>query len=97
MPSAAQLRLLEERWLDSGIGSPDNTTLGAGGQELVEEDGEGSALEDMLWGNMIGFFWAIGAVVWLLREEGVWSRRRQIAVITGMMVNFAFCMVKWGS
>ena len=97
MPSAAQLRLLEERWLDSGTGSPENTILRAGGQDIFEEDGEGSALEDLLWGNIIGFFWAVGAVVWLLREEGVWSRRRQIAVLTGMMVNFAFCLVKLGS
>ena len=51
---------------------------------------EDAGLEDMLWGNLIGFFWPIGAFCWLLREEGVWSRRRQIAVFSGVLVNLTF-------
>ncbi|KAL9089060.1 MAG: hypothetical protein Q9165_005873 [Trypethelium subeluteriae] len=52
--------------------------------------GEDSGLEDMLIGNLMGFFWPLGALCWLLREEGVWTQRRQIAVFTGMVVNAAF-------
>ncbi|KAI9665633.1 MAG: hypothetical protein M1821_003566 [Bathelium mastoideum] len=52
--------------------------------------GEDSGLEDMLVGNIMGFFWPLGALSWLLREEGVWTQRRQIAVFTGMVVNAAF-------
>ena len=87
MPSAAELRMLEERWLDSGAyASPDGVDgaeAGAGGWE----DEGGGALEDMLWGNVVGFFWAIGSLLWLIREEGVWTRRRKVAVVTGLAVN----------
>ena len=67
------------------------------------DDGDGSlaggsgGLEDILWGNIAGFFWAIGAIVWLVREEGVWSKRRQVGVLTGVLVNIAFCVLRAGS
>ena len=98
MPDGHTLRRLEEQWLDSGPsgvadgGGSDNGGGGGGGGGENEE--EGGALEDMLWGNLMGFFWAVGAGVWLLREEGVWSRRRQIAVCTGLLVNVAFSVLK---
>ncbi|KAI9777105.1 MAG: hypothetical protein M1839_009061 [Geoglossum umbratile] len=88
MPSAGQLRLLEERWIDESVGP------GAG----AGEDGGGAAAagsyEDMLLGTVVGFFWPLGAVVWLLREEGVWSKRRQMAVVAGMLVNVAFSVLR---
>ena len=94
MPSGADLRLLEERWLDtnnpgaSGVGPDEGHGSLAGGE---------GGLEDMLWGNVMGFFWALGAIVWLVREEGVWSKRRQIGVLTGVLVNLAFCVLRAGS
>ncbi|KAF6230333.1 hypothetical protein HO133_004673 [Letharia lupina] len=91
MPSGAELRALEERWLDAG------TPLdGGGGADGDEEGGGGGGLEDMLWGNVMGFFWAVGAIVWLVREEGVWTKRRQVGVVTGVLVNIAFCMLRVG-
>lgn len=93
MPSPSEMRLLEERWLDAG--TPLNGGIGAVGGGSDDEAGGG--LEDMLWGNMMGFFWAIGAIVWLVREEGVWSKRRQIGVVTGVLVNIAFCVLRVGS
>lgn len=60
-----------------------------------DDDGRG-ALEDMLWGNLMGFFWPVGAAVWLTREEGVWSKRRQVAVVTGVLVNLAFGVMRVG-
>ena len=87
------MRLLEERWLDAG--TPLNATGGAVGGGADDEAGGG--LEDMLWGNVMGFFWAVGAIVWLVREEGVWSKRRQIGVVTGVLVNIAFCILRVGS
>lgn len=81
MPSGAALRALEDAWLDA---SPSQ----AGGGEVEATDEAG--LEDMLWGNLMGFFWPVAAVIWLLREEGVWSRRRQVAVLSGMLVNLTF-------
>ncbi|PNS16832.1 hypothetical protein CAC42_4796 [Sphaceloma murrayae] len=88
MPTGDDLRALEDRWLDGDAGT------GAGGASGGDRDGgfgaEDGGLEDMLWGNIMGFFWPIAAVCWLMREEGVWSRRRQIAVLSGMLVNITF-------
>lgn len=90
MPTGQELLTLEERWLESGsspAGGVDRDGAGGGGGFGFEDTG---GLEDMLYGNLVGFFWPIGAVCWLMREEGVWSRRRQIAVLSGFLVNLAF-------
>ena len=92
MPTPAEMRLLEERWLDA-----DNSAMNGGAGAADAEDDFGGGLEDMLWGNVMGFFWAVGAIVWLVREEGVWSKRRQIGVVTGVLVNIAFCVLRMGS
>ncbi|KAJ5627368.1 hypothetical protein N7528_004795 [Penicillium herquei] len=92
MPSGEELRDLEDRWMDEG-----STAAGivAGGDGAgTEEDGLGSgtrtAMDDMLWGAVMGFFWPIGCAMWLRREEGVWSWRKGLAVIVGVIVNVAF-------
>ncbi|KAF2766051.1 hypothetical protein EJ03DRAFT_192400 [Teratosphaeria nubilosa] len=82
MPTGPSLLVLEERWLDNGPGAGGFGTDDVGG------------LEDMLYGNLIGFFWPMGAMFWLMREEGVWSRRRQIAVLTGFLVNVTFGVLR---
>ena len=94
MPTAAELRLLEDRWIDDSAAGP--TPSGAFGDAAVVDAGlaPGSGLDDMLWGNVLGFFWPLGAIVWLLREEGIWSRRRQMAVYTGILVNVAFSVLR---
>lgn len=84
MPSASELRVLEERWLDSGAFADGS---GGGGDGVGGWEDEGGGLEDMLWGNVMGFFWAVGSVFWLVREEGVWTRRRKWAVATGVVAN----------
>lgn len=87
MPTGPELLALEERWLDSGS----NAATAGGGEDtggFGSEDAGG--LEDMLYGNLIGFFWPVGAMFWLMREEGVWSRRKQIAVLSGFLVNLTF-------
>jgi hypothetical protein len=97
MPDPAQLLVLEERWLDAGPGGGDGGGGGGGAgweQEQDETEGERGVLADMLWGNVMGFFWALGGVLWLIREEGVWSRRRQVAVVTGVLVNVAFGVLR---
>jgi hypothetical protein len=91
LPHGDALRLLEDRWLDSSA----NDTQTADGTAL--DDDEASALDDMFWGNVFGFFWPIGALVWGFREEGVWTRRRQIAVFTGLAVNLVFGFARLSS
>ncbi|KAI9681360.1 MAG: hypothetical protein M1817_002643 [Caeruleum heppii] len=97
LPTAAELRLLEDRWIDESAG------LGIGG--LGDGFGEGGTMTDagvsgygdVLWGNVMGFFWPLGAVVWLLREQGLWNGRTQMAVFTGMMVNVAFSVLRYST
>lgn len=103
MPSGAALRALEDRWLDTSAqeqaagGSAtaaDGETTTAWGGGFDSEDG---GLEDILWGNLLGFFWPIGALIWGMREEGVWTTRRKVAVTIGCLVNIVFGFVKWNS
>ncbi|KAK6415626.1 hypothetical protein LTR81_010774 [Elasticomyces elasticus] len=90
MPSGPELLALEESWLDNGS-TPSTDADGTPGG-FGEDDPGG--LEDMLRGNMIGFFWPIGAMGFLMREEGVWSRRKQIAVLSGFVINLTFGLLK---
>lgn len=110
MPSGAELRDLEDRWLDDGTAAGSGATggSGAGGGGLggaagggAGDDGGGDdgawfgtgsrgAIDDMLWGAVMGFFWPIGCAMWLRREEGVWSWRKGLAVFVGVVVNAAF-------
>ncbi|KAF1917066.1 DUF2407 C-terminal domain-containing protein [Ampelomyces quisqualis] len=99
MPSPAEMRVLEDRWLDSTATDPSPALTGEGGDAgwgagfAVEEGG----LDDMLWGYMTGFFWPLGALVWGFREEGVWSRRRQLAVVMGVLINTIFGFMRWSA
>ena len=103
MPTAAQIRLLEDRWLDSSANDPSaslTTPDGAGGGGevgwgagfAVEEGG----LDDMLYGYLTGFFFPLGSLIWGFREEGVWTRRRQVAVVMGVGINAVFGFMRWG-
>lgn len=96
MPTAAELRLLEDRWIDDSSASDGTDDGGGGGAGVLGAGaaGAGSGLDDMLWGNVLGFFWPLGAMVWLLREEGIWSSRRQMAVFTGVLLNVAFSVLR---
>ncbi|KAK7183790.1 hypothetical protein DPSP01_004416 [Paraphaeosphaeria sporulosa] len=97
MPSAAEMRALEDRWLDSTATDPSAALAGEGGETgwgagfAVEEGG----LDDMLWGYLTGFFWPLAAFHWGFREEGVWARRRQVAVVMGVVLNAAFGFMRW--
>jgi hypothetical protein len=98
MPSPTTMRRLEDAWLDSTATDPSPALTGEGAGEAgwgagfaVEEGG----LDDMLWGYLTGFFWPLGALVFGFREEGVWARRRQLAVVMGVVLNAAFGFIRW--
>lgn len=101
MPTGAEMRELEDRWMDEGS-SADGAGVGLAGPvgSGGDEGGGGfgsssnSALDDMLWGAVMGFFWPIGCAMWLRREEGVWSWRKGLAVFVGVVVNVAFGAVR---
>lgn len=94
MPSGEELRDLEDRWMDEGSTAAAAQGGGEGGGIADDDGGFGSgsrtAMDDMLWGAVMGFFWPIGCAMWLRREEGVWSWRKGVAVFVGVVVNAAF-------
>ena len=93
MPSPSTLRRMEDAWIDDNAG---NTGAGAGdgGFDFGDDGLGGGALDDLLWGNMMGFLWPLGCIGWIIREGGVWSRRRQIAVFTGFVLSITFGMLR---
>ncbi|RAH85699.1 hypothetical protein BO86DRAFT_354471 [Aspergillus japonicus CBS 114.51] len=104
MPSGAELREMEDRWMDEGSsamaaggGATGGGGAGGGGEGISFADDDGGfgpgsrgAMDDMLWGAVMGFFWPVGCAMWLRREEGVWSWRKGFAVFVGVVVNVAF-------
>ncbi|RAL09722.1 DSC3 family protein, partial [Aspergillus homomorphus CBS 101889] len=102
MPSGAELRELEDRWMDEGssamaAGAAGGVAGGGPGEGISFADDDGGfgpgsrgAMDDMLWGAVMGFFWPVGCAMWLRREEGVWSWRKGLAVFVGVVVNVAF-------
>ncbi|KAL6238153.1 hypothetical protein BDW75DRAFT_228161 [Aspergillus navahoensis] len=97
MPTGAELRELEDRWLDEGSSAMTVGGAAAGGEGVSFTDDDGGfgsnsrgAIDDMLWGAVMGFFWPVGCAMWLRREEGVWSWRKGLAVFVGVVVNIAF-------
>lgn len=85
MPSPTTLRRMEDAWLD------DN---GTGGGEAQEEAASG-ALDDLLWGHVMGFLWPLGALGWMGREDGVWSERKRMAVWSGVVLGVGFGVMRF--
>ncbi|EXJ95430.1 hypothetical protein A1O1_00551 [Capronia coronata CBS 617.96] len=102
MPSPNTLRDMEDRWLDSSdTAGGDPGTLGDGpggfgtGAGAGDEDTQVGALDDMIWGTAMGFFWPIGCLMWGVREEGIWSQRRKMAVMVGFMLNIGLGIIRY--
>lgn len=93
MPSPNTLLRMEDAWIDDNAGNA-GAGAGNGGFDFGEDGLGGGALDDLLWGNIMGFLWPLGCIGWLIREGGVWSRRRQIAVFTGFVLSLTFGMLR---
>jgi hypothetical protein len=95
MPSPNTLRNMEDRWLDN------STTEGGmlGGSTTLDgstdEEAQAGTLDDMIWGTVMGFFWPIGCLMWGIREEGIWSQRRKMAVVIGFMLNIGLGIIRY--
>lgn len=83
LPSPTAMRRMEDEWID------DNGATAAGRNEAADDIAAG-AIDDLLWGLVIGFMWPLGAMGWLAREPGVWSVRRETAVWGGFVISLAF-------
>ena len=88
MPSPNTLRNMEDRWLDNSS-SPEGATI------TYDDEGTVGQLDDIIWGSVVGFFWPLGCMLWVSREEGIWTRRRKMAVVVGMLVNLGLGCVRW--
>ncbi|KAF4976712.1 hypothetical protein FZEAL_6660 [Fusarium zealandicum] len=86
MPSPDTLRNMEDAWIDNnaeGIPSESNP--------LEDEyTGMASVLEILIQAMVVGFFFPLGSLTWLMRAEGIWSKRWQIFV--GFGVAFSLCI-----
>ncbi|KAK7421548.1 hypothetical protein QQZ08_009893 [Neonectria magnoliae] len=86
MPSPNTLRNLEDAWIDNNAGG-----IPSDANPLEDEySGMASVLEILFRAMMVGFFFPLGSLTWLLREEGIWSKRWQIFV--GFGVVFSLCI-----
>lgn len=86
---------LEERWIDESANAANAEVNNANGG--VWGAGSGGSYEDFLIGVMWGFFWPV-CVVWMFREEGLLgSQRKKMAVLAGLLVNFAFSVLRFSS
>ncbi|KIW72740.1 hypothetical protein PV04_00916 [Phialophora macrospora] len=100
MPSPNTLRNMEDRWLDNS--TSDSNAMGdlngdaAGGIGPIDDDMQVGALDDMIWGTAMGFFWPIGCLMWGVREEGIWSQRRKMAVVVGFLLNIGLGLIRYG-
>lgn len=93
MPSPSTLRRMEDSWIDDNAGNAGGGSV-EGGFDFGDDGLGGGALDDLLWGNIMGFLWPLGCLGWVIREGGVWSRRRQIAVFTGFVLSLTFGMLR---
>ncbi|KIW90217.1 uncharacterized protein Z519_08861 [Cladophialophora bantiana CBS 173.52] len=98
MPSPNTLRNMEDRWLDNSTGA--NADLGmeigpGASAGIGDEDVSAGALDDIIWGTAMGFFWPIGCLMWGVREEGIWSQRRKMAVIVGFLLNIGLGIIRY--
>ncbi|KAG0359947.1 hypothetical protein BG005_011817 [Podila minutissima] len=73
--AAARARRIEEEWIDQH------------GAETLPDGLEGSYGE-MVWGLMLGFFMGLIALFWF--KEATFSRRHQMGIIAGLMINVGF-------
>ncbi|GAB0135033.1 hypothetical protein EsDP_00003385 [Epichloe bromicola] len=82
MPSPDSLRRLEDAWIDTNAGE-----LPSAASPLEDELSSMSTVLDVLIrGTMIGFFFPLGSITWLLRQ-GLWSEKWQIFVGSGVVLS----------
>ncbi|CAI4217161.1 unnamed protein product [Parascedosporium putredinis] len=98
MPGPDVLQDLEDAWIDdNGAGGAGGAADDAAGDEAGAGAG-GTAIGDLLdvfiQGIVVGFFLPLASMTWLLREEGMWSKRRQVAVLFGVMVSVIIGLFK---
>lgn len=85
MPSPDTLRNMEDAWIDNNADG-----LPSGANPLEDENaGMASVLDILIQAMIVGFFFPLGSATWLMRQDGIWSKRWQIFVGFGFVLSIA--------
>lgn len=103
MPSPDTLRAMEDAWIDNnhgGVGGPglgiDGGDNGTGDPIPVggETDGFNGMVDTLVKGMFIGFVFPLGAIAWVLREEGMLSKRWRVSIAFGVVFGFGIGVLR---
>lgn len=97
MPSPDTIRNLEDAWIDNNASTsayPNGSTADPSSPGFDDANLSSDLLDIFLQGMVAGFFWPVGILCWMGREEGMWSKRRQIAVGFGVVISVAVGVFK---
>ncbi|KAL8407748.1 hypothetical protein RB594_006546 [Gaeumannomyces avenae] len=105
MPSPDALRSMEDAWMDNNnggntqpgggaYGGADGEGGGGGGGDGGDELGLNGVVDVLLRGMLIGFVWPLGSFGWLIREEGLYSRRWKVFVSFGFVLSLTIGMIR---
>ncbi|KAL0941574.1 DSC E3 ubiquitin ligase complex subunit 3 [Colletotrichum truncatum] len=99
MPSPDTMRSLEDSWIDSNAGGAMPGAAGAGG-DGGEGGGDdafgvmGGILDVLIEGMVVGFFWPLGCLGWLSREESMLSGRWQDFIGFGVTLSIIIGVIR---
>ncbi|CAF3591617.1 unnamed protein product [Fusarium graminearum] len=89
MPSPDSLRNMEDAWIDNNADG-----LPSGSNPLEDENaGMASVMDVLIKAMIVGFFFPLGSLTWLLRQDGIWSKRWQIFVGFGVVLSLCIGFV----
>ncbi|KAJ4417179.1 hypothetical protein N0V85_001974, partial [Neurospora sp. IMI 360204] len=103
MPSPDTLRSMEDAWIDTNHGGGGGPGLGMeadDGSGMVPEpigaetDGFNGMVDTLVKGMFIGFVFPLGAIAWLLREEGMLSKRWRVSIAFGVVFGFGIGVLR---
>ena len=91
MPSPDTLRGMEDAWMDVNAGDavPGGATTAAAGAAPTD-DVRGAMhdqLDGLVKGMVVGFFWPMGGITWLTREEGMVAQRWRLWIGFGVSLS----------
>lgn len=101
MPSPDTLRGMEDTWMDnnndagSGYGPGAGLEVGGGAPaDPAEEFGMNGLLDALIPGMMVGFVMPLATVMWLVREEGLLSKRWRVLMSFGFVLSLAIGVIR---
>ncbi|KAM7192851.1 DUF2407 C-terminal domain containing protein [Naviculisporaceae sp. PSN 640] len=105
MPSPDTLLRMEDAWIDTnapgaaggGGGGGDSWDSGVDVNEGMPEDDDGSLAQvsdQLIVGMMIGFFFPMGAIGWVLREPGMLAKRWLTFILLGVALSILMGSVR---